>query len=80
MTMVQIGQVRVAVRHRLVLVRMRMRPARIPGRIVLVLVVRVVPMPMIVRQGFVAVLMLMAFGQHQKRAQCHHQQRREQPP
>lgn len=77
--MMDIGVVRVAVRQRFVCVRMRVRLAPIPVEIVHMLVMGIVHMAMGMRDRFMSVHMLVAFGQVQPHP-CAHQQRGEPEP
>ena len=69
--MVNIGEVCVQVRQRLVLVRMRVRLAAIPEEIVCMLMVVVVRVAVRVLEGFVRVFVLMMLGQVQPHASGH---------
>ena len=75
MPVMQIRQVRMAVRERLVLVRVRMRLGSLVAA-VRMLMVRVVRMQVPVLQGFVPVRVPMLLGEHQPGRNEHQQKRR----
>jgi hypothetical protein len=67
----RIGIMRMPVPHRPMDMRVRVRLGAIPREIMLMLVMRVMHMSVLVRQGFMAVFMLVALGQVQPDAGGH---------
>ena len=61
-SVMDIRVMRVAVRHRLVLMRMAVRLGAIPGEIMLMLVMRVMRMLMVMLHGLMGMVMLVPFG------------------
>lgn len=69
--MANIGEMRVRVGNRRVLMGVRMRCLTVPLKIVCVLMVLVVPVPMIVVQNLVSVRMFMPFTDMKPDSQSH---------
>ena len=69
--MVRVGRVRMRMRQRRMVVKVIMRLAGLVGRLVLVLVMRVVDVPVRVLHAAVDVLVRMALGEMQPDSQCH---------
>jgi hypothetical protein len=75
MAVVNIGEMRVRVGNRRVLVGMRVRLLTIPLKVVRVLMVFVVPVPMVVVQDLVSVRMFMPLADMQPDSQGHERSR-----
>src|ERR1044072_9978911 len=70
-TMMYVRKMRMPVRNRCMPMRMAVRLFAVPSEVVLMLMMRVVPMPMRVIQRVMRVRMLVPFADMQPDAQCH---------
>jgi hypothetical protein len=77
---VQVGIMRVPVDETSVLVRMAVRFALWIGRPMRVLMMLVMNMPVLVKEWFVHMLVLVSFGEMQIHARCHQRSSRNQGP